>query len=447
MIILFLNILIKAMNFIKKKFNFFIHYKDKLKKKENKTIFKNTTVLFISRAITSLLTVLTFFILAKILGDKGVGLIFGVLSLVLLIYPFSDFGYSQIVVREISREPSNSRYILSKGLGFTILSSFLFFGLVILISLWIKNFSLLIVFIMGISYLFFHGIIRLFVTAFQGFDKLEVWAWMEIADNIIRLIFTIIFLLFKKLNIFTASYTYLISSFLCFIIVSLYARKFFGEIEFRLSLISKKEFIESNHFSINFLGESIFFNMDKVILSRFSTLSNVGIYTVAQKVYSIFINMLAAFLMTTYPWFFRYGKKEKSKYLSFALKVNILIFLFGIISGCFVFFFASYIVKIIGSSFNEAIFALKFLASYPLLRGISTVLGDMMTGADFQKERMQITIFSAFFNVFMDILLVFKYGWRGVAFATLLSYFLILILEVIFLYKKGFFKKEVTNEK
>lgn len=412
------------------------------RRNEEKILIKNTAVLSISRTITSLIPAVIVIIVGRNLGNEGLGLIFGVLALVLLFYPFTDFGYSQILIREISRNRDKARVVISKALGFTLVSSIFFLILVLGVSTFIKNLPFLYVLIMAVSYISLHSLLRVWGSSFQAIDKLELLAAMEMLDIVIRFIGILILILIHKLSVLNVIYLYLLSSIILIIIVFSVGFKIFGFIPLKPQLISKKEIIESLHFSLNALGTSIFFQLDKVMLSKFSTISSVGIYTFAQKVFSFFINILGALLMTAYPWFFRFGGGgDKRKFYSFSKRISTIVFIFGTFSGLIVYFTAPWIVKLMGPSFRESILALRILSSYPLLRGISSVLGDMLTGADYQKERMQIIWIGAIVNIFLNLILILLYGWIGAAIATLSSYFLVTILELAIIKRKGIFRE------
>jgi len=415
---------------------------------QNRIIFKNTAILSVSRMISSIIPAVVVIIIGRYLGETGVGFIFGVLSLVLLIYPFTDFGYSQILIREISRDRNKAKYMIGRALGFTILSSFFFFFFTLGISKFIKNFPFSYVFILSVSYLLIHSITRIWGSSFQAIDRLDLLATMEITDIGVRFAGILILVFLHRISVINVIYLYLISSTVLLIFVFAIGTHIFGFVPIRLQLISRREIVESSYFSLNFLGTSIFFQLDKVLLSRFSSIKSVGIYTFAQKVFSLFINILGALLMTTYPWFFRLGKNRKGReYLIFSMKIIGYVFAFGIFAGSSVYFTAPFIVKLMGSSFNDSILALRILSPYPLLWGITQVLGNVLTGADYQKERMQIIWVGAIMDIILDVILIIKYSWIGAAVATMLSYLIVILLQAGFMWSKGIFLERRENEK
>jgi len=405
-------------------------------------LIKNTAILTISRIITSIIPAVIIIIIGRNLGKEGLGLIYGILALVLLFYNFTDLGYYQILIREISRDKNKAKHIISKALGFTFISSTFFLILSLGISLFIKNFPSFYVFIMAISYISLHSLLRVWKSSFQAIDKLKLLATIEISDNVIRFVGILILISVNKLSVLNVIYLYLLSGITLIIIFFPVGFNIFGFIPLKPQLISRKELIESFHFSMNALDTSIFFYVDKVMLSKLSTIDSVGIYAFAQKVFSFFINLLGALLITTYPWFFRLGeKKDKLKFYSFSKKIFILVSIYGIISGLAVYFAAPLIVKLIGPSFEECILALRILSLYPLLRGISSALGDMLTGADYQKQRMQNTWICTIANVILNLILIISYGWIGAAIATLSSYLLVAILHLVTIKRKSIFRE------
>jgi len=409
-------------------------------------IIKNTGFLAFSRTLSSILPAVSIILIGRALGSQGVGMIYGILALVLLFYQFSDFGYSQIVVREISRNPEKADEVLQKGFGFIVVVSLFFLVLLYFSGFLIKKFPPMIVFILGSSFIIFRSILRLWVSAFQGIDKLEMWAFMEVVDNGVRFLGILILFLTGRLTVLSVSLTYLLSSAVATCVITYKAFKQFGFVRFKPMFLSRKELIESSHFSLNFLGTTIFFQVNKILLARFSSISSVGIYSYAEKVFSIFINLLGAFQTTTYSWFFRYGKNvKKEKFVTFSFKIVLLVLIYGVLSGILVFLTAPLIVKLVGSGFKESILALRILSPYPLLRGIAIVLGDMMTGKDYQKDRMIITWIGAIINILLNLVLIILYGWLGAAIATMVSYVIIIVIEVFFLRRKGLLYKQIQG--
>ena len=116
-------------------------------------IIKNTGFLAFSRTLSSILPAVSIILIGRALGSQGVGMIYGILALVLLFYQFSDFGYSQIVVREISRNPEKADEVLQKGFGFIVVVSLFFLVLLYFSGFLIKKFPPMIVFILGSSFI------------------------------------------------------------------------------------------------------------------------------------------------------------------------------------------------------------------------------------------------------------------------------------------------------
>lgn len=407
--------------------------------KDEKTIGKNTLILFIAKILSSLLPAVTIIILGRSLGKNGIGLIYGMLALVLLFYPFSDFGYSQIIIREISRNRDKAVSFISRGLGFVFASSIPFFIIILTLSKFIGKFPFFNALILTISYIFLHSFIRVWNSAFQGIEKMEFIAFTEISDKSILLIGVLILSIIGNLNVINVVYTYLISGFITSLLSFLLGFRIFGFIKFKPQLITKNELIESSHFSLNSLGGSIYYQQDKVMLSKLSTLGSVGTYTFAQKVCNVFINILGSFLMSTYPRFFKLGVNNKKSFLKFSKRASLIVMTFGLLSAILLFFTAPFIVKVMGTSFEESILAIKILSIYPLLKGLSFVIGDILTGSGYQKRRMQITWFGVFINFLLNLILIIKFGWIGAAIATLGTYLLINVLELAFIKLSGIF--------
>lgn len=383
-------------------------------------------------------------LLGRNIGSEGVGMIFGILSLVLIFQPLTDFGYIQIMIREIARDRDKSKIMISRTLGFSLVCSFFFSIIIVLISIFIEKFPFKNVLILTLSYSMVYSLIRVWRGAFQAVERMEFIAVIEITERIIQLAGVVVLILLGNINIVNTLYVFLLSTVTTCIISFSMGYHFFGFIPFKPVILNKERLIESSHFSLNYLGGSVFLRLDKIMLSKLSTLSSVGIYVFAQKVLMVFVNLMGALIMASYPRFFKLGGKEKSmQLLKFSKKIGKYISILGILGGILVFIAAPWIVKLLGASFEESILAMRILAVFPLLRGLSLVFGNILTGTDYQKERMQIVWFGAFLNFILNLILIIKFGWRGAAYATLISYGLVTLFELAMIKIKDIF---VDNE-
>jgi len=405
-------------------------------------IFKNTAYLGVSRIITSLIPTGIFIILGRKLGSQGVGVVFGILSLIFLMQPFVDIGYSQIVLREISRKKEMAQILISKAIGFVIITSSFFAAIIFSLGIFIGFPPVPLVFLI-VGYVFIRSVHKVWVMAFQAIERMEYLSIFEIFDNVIRLVGVLLLWWMDKVTVSSVAFIYLFSNVMLLVFSFTIGIRHFGSVTVRPQIISKKEIVESSHFALNSLGNNIFLQMDKVMLSKLSTMSGVGIYTFAQKVYSVFINLQSAFLMSAYPRFFKKGKIDHPrKYKEFSVRISFLITVFGVLSGGIVFFTAPLIVKLVGSSFNESVLILRIFAFYPLLRGLATVLGNILTGSDNQKIRMYITWIGAGVNIILNYILIAFHGGAGAAVATLISYGVMVLIELAAIKIKGIFRYE-----
>ena len=82
---------------------------------------------------------------------------------------------------------------------------------------------------------------------------------------------------------------------------------------------------------------------------------------------------------------------------------------------------------LLGSEYQNAVEAIRWLALLPFLRAIYYPVADALTGAGFQGLRSSVQVFVALFNILINLILIPAYSWRGAAWASIASDSLLLI--------------------
>jgi O-antigen/teichoic acid export membrane protein len=85
------------------------------------------------------------------------------------------------------------------------------------------------------------------------------------------------------------------------------------------------------------------------------------------------------------------------------------------------FVMAPIIPYIVGHDFNESVTALRWLCLIPFFRSIHQMTGSALTGAGLQRYRTSSQCIAAAFNFGLNLWLIPHYGWRGAAWASLLT--------------------------
>lgn len=165
----------------------------------------------------------------------------------------------------------------------------------------------------------------------------------------------------------------------------------------------------------------LFHSVDKIMLKMFSGYYEVGIYTGAMAIVNIINVVQGAFTVYWTPVAFeRYSKYPEDR--MFFSKVNGIVSFFMLGIAILVIFFKDIIVLFLGEPYEEAVFALPYLTFVPVMYTISETT---VVGINFKEKsyfHILIAAISTICNVIGNWIMVPRYGARGAAIATGLSY-------------------------
>lgn len=176
------------------------------------------------------------------------------------------------------------------------------------------------------------------------------------------------------------------------------------------------------YFSLSQAASSMYADIDKTMLAQIASTHAAGIYTVAYRaVNAAFVPTISLF-QAAYGRFFKRGddgiaatRALARTLIPYTLGVNVMVALV-------MFFGAPLAPVLLGSGYADVVGALRWLALVPLLQSFSYAWGDVLTGAGDQGLRTSVQVGGAALNVLLNALLDPSYGWRGAAWATLLTF-------------------------
>jgi len=178
---------------------------------------------------------------------------------------------------------------------------------------------------------------------------------------------------------------------------------------------------------------------DKLVIGKFCSEADLGIYSSAASFLSIFAILQSSFTTIWWPAAmknFERNPENKSLYI----KANDLLCFAMVIMGLTFILSKDLIILLLGEHFRSAVVILPFVIFQPILYTLSETT---VVGLNFQKKskvQLLITTSSLIFNVVINVFLTKNYGIRGTSIAVGLSYIFFLTLRSILSYH--FFKVE-----
>lgn len=397
------------------------------------TIFKNTFWLAVAEGTSRLLKLILLIYVARILGATEYGKFTFALAFVSLFVIFSDFGLSQITTREFARKKEREKEF-SAILSLKTLLSLGTLILMLVGSLFITPDPVIqkIIWILAIYILInsFSEIVYAFLRARQ---RMEYEAGAKILQ---ALMITGIgfFVILNFPSVESLSYGYLIASTIALIFILLFFHFKIYHLDLSWNKAIWQKFLGfSWPLALTALFISIYNQIDSVMLGYLGQITETGWYNAAYKIINATIIPMMLISQSFYPALSKVFKESKEKLQNiWNYQMGLMIILsFPLVVGGIA--LAPKIINFIyNPSYTPSILAFQILI---VMAGIVFLCGPfhyMLIVANQQKKLFYLTLTGAVVNVILNFLFIPRWSLYGAALATVITYFLLLILYLLF---------------
>ena len=179
--------------------------------------------------------------------------------------------------------------------------------------------------------------------------------------------------------------------------------------------------LEGFYFSAGFSAQTVYNDIDKIMLARLSTLGAAGIYAAAYRLIDVAFVPVRSLLAAAYPGFFRAGVTGIAGTLAFAKTAMPRAAVYSAVAALIMISAAPVVPRILGSQYADTAAALRWLALLPLLKTLHYFAADSLSGAGYQGLRTIVQICVAAFNVLVNLWIIPAFAWRGAAWSSLAS--------------------------
>lgn len=351
-----------------------------------------------------------------------------VVTLASLMIPVVTLGLSDSVLRFGLSDQYKKSQIFQSSVFFLVISSSLALLLFPVFSIWdsIKSWT---------SYLVLIIIVQSIRTNFSIFVKIKDKSLVYSVDSIVLTLVTAILdiWLIKFCNMGIEGYFIaeimgnIISILFLFLMGQLYQEGWPVQIPNLLLIKSMAGY----SFPLIFNGISWWVAnfSDRAILNIFYSESYVGIYSVSAKIPAIITTALSMF---TQAWTLtavkEYEAKNRKKLFQRVYDIYIAILFLGV---TFVILIIKPFIKLyVGKNFFESWKYIPFLLVGTAFLGISNYFGAIYSAAKLNKKEVKSTIICAISNIFLNFVLIPRFGIIGAVFATMCSYIIIDLIRI-----------------
>jgi O-antigen/teichoic acid export membrane protein len=364
-----------------------------------------------------------FVIIARCLGAANYGAFIAVAALISAISPFAGLGSGNLLVKNVARNKSLLQAYWGNGLLMTISTGLLLLAIVLGVSraLLPHSIPLIVVGLIGVSDLFFVKVLDLAAWAFQSREVLSHNAQLNVLISLTRLIgIAGLAFISSHSSVVTWSCVYLGGSIVAAIIAFFWITSKYGWPRLALRRI-RPESLEGLYFSVGVCAQTIYNDIDKIMIARLASLEAAGIYTAAYRMIDVVFIPIRALLNAAYPEFFRRGAVGVEESVRYGRRLLLKAIAYPVLIFGLLLLVAPIVPHVLGSGFKEATSALRWLSLLPLLKALHYFVSDALAGSGHQGLRTFSQAGVALFNIFINLWLIPAYGWRGAAWSSLAS--------------------------
>lgn len=393
-----------------------------LKKIVKNKIFNNISWIIIAKLFEMVISLFVGMLTARYLGPANYGIIGYVTSYVTFINAFCTLGLNNIIVKElINNKDKQGEYIWTCIVMKFISSVISTIALnIIIVILHPNNKEMLLVTILSsISILF------------NSTDTINYWYRSKLEAKKISIISTIAYVISSiykvvviilKKNVVWVAFSTTFDAIIIAIVLLFMYKKDKGQKFYFSFKTAKKMLKQSYHFILSGLMVSIYAQMDKIMIGKILNVSEVGYYTTAVTISTLWSFIPTAIIETANPIINEEKKKNNSMYIKRLKQLYATIVYLSILYGLFVTIFAKPIVSILyGKEYLSSISALRIVVWYCAFAYLGVCKNIWLICENKEKYEKYFTLFGAVTNLILNLILIPKYGIEGAALATLIT--------------------------
>ena len=401
-----------------------------------RTAFANMSWMMISQIIASVCAFVWTIITAWYLGPSDYGIFGTAVSFAALFGIIIDFGLPTYLVRTISNDFENEHKYMDNAVSLKLFLSVLYILAVFFAMIMLGWNSKLITITLLIS---FENLIKsyhaLLFSSFQAHEKMKYQAITNTILNILTLVFIII-VTFTDWALTGIAFAYIIANFIA-LVYELYALEkhtILPRLSFDFGFY--KVLLKAGlPFALTGLFYTIYYSIDLVMITEFSTTYATGLYNSAYKLITVLTLFYTIYSSVIFPVMSKLFENEKDLLqFSFVKSVKYLS-LVTIPIAVFTLFYGYDLIGIYGSEYIEAGGILQILIWTVCFLFVNGACSLVLNASHKEYSVTEIYTIAAIFNICLNLVLIPRYSVYGASFSTVLSEILILILELYMLKK------------
>jgi O-antigen/teichoic acid export membrane protein len=391
---------------------------------KNNIIISNSLWLLAEKILLVSLGLLLSVMFARLLGPEEFGRYNYILSLVALFIPIFSLGIGNILLRELSEQPSNTASLLASCFKARFITAFFVSAGVIVAAFYIygANWKPQLISMLLFAHIF---------NAFEVYER-----WFQHQSDIKRLVYwrSGCFILFAALKLMIIyqyqSYIPLIMIMALEVITKnsgyyvLYKKDTSEKImpKFNLSIFVDV-FSQSKYLIFSSLAAVIYLKIDILMLEYMLGDEAVGTYSVAARLSEVWYILPQIMIITLFPSLISLAKNNNARYLKVLQLSFDYLFMSALILSICIFIVSPWLIDTLyGEVYSQASTILRIHIFASLFIYMRVMLSQWFVSKKLARFSLFSQVSGAVVNVALNLLLIPYYGVLGAAVATVISY-------------------------
>ena len=404
---------------------------------KDRSVIKNSIWLLAESIFIMLISLIIGIISARYLGPNNYGIVNRFLPYISLANSVCTFGMQSIIIREISKDESESNIssVLGSTITFRLLISIIFTicicGYGYYISVVEKSSDLLIICVFESISLIFNAN-ELLSFYFHAVLKSKYLAITSVITSIIIGGWKI-FLLSIRADVKWFGLSTSIQSFITLLFLYIFFKKDF-KVPLSFSCKKLQSILgRSYHLLLTSLGIAIYGQVDKMMIGKMLGNTELGYYTAAYTVATIWYFIPQAMTNSMRSKIFSENDNEE-RFIKDIKLLYLIIVIIGIFAGFGFWFLGRFVILIMyGKDYLAANGCLVILGWVGLFANIGVVKSIWLVGKGLEKYTKYLTLFGAILNIVLNSILIPVIGNKGAAVATVASQMSVQIMFPLFI--------------
>lgn len=387
---------------------------------ELRLVLKNAAALSVASVLSKAVSAVVAISVARYLGPETFGEYNIALAFVSTFILFADFGLSNYMVQEGSRDESVLPLFLGNTLLFKVFTS-LFVYVIMLVLMHPANFSqsiqsMIIVFGLASA---LNALDSTVYNYFQAKQQMYYAAFYQFLSTFLIGALTILVVV-EKGNVVMITVSQLVTAVLISLMLYAHLRR---HIRLEFDFYRLIEMLKLGlPYGIAIIFLYVYFQIDMVMLALMRSPFEVGIYSAAYRLIAILLLIPGIVTSVLYPILFQLGVESKQKHQETIEKIFKVLSAVGIPGSVLLFVLANPLMTwLYKNRFPQSIPIMMLLSWFFALECLSFSLGDVLTTTNRQWTRAKIQGGAALLNIAINFYAIPRYGIYGASVATLIT--------------------------